>query len=290
MFNNYSPKTRWISLNNNRDKVEVFIRWYPSSLRRIIIKSYLNLMRWIHFSSNMEGRGRFVPRRYYSAPWDFGSCWHGAFIKGDRSLQISARPACQRIWRVWKTDSRIAAKSWQVFFYQHGGICKAACNLLCKCPSWRKRSIHPVPRSRYSWNHFVRLHSLFPAQLPGRNGKNSVRNCWRLWRTTCTSSRQFYLYINSKVMLSRNVNKRLVYILNWAGYFVKYDILSAYVTHYWLAIVLNEYDIKSVTRKIRNMQNFGNFQISGPRIVSRNPDRTLTLIVCTNITIVNTLF
>ena len=37
LFNNYSPKARWILVSKNRDEVEIFIHQYSSSLRWIIV-------------------------------------------------------------------------------------------------------------------------------------------------------------------------------------------------------------------------------------------------------------
>ena len=37
LFNNYSPKARWILVNKNRDEVDVFIHRYSSNLRWIIV-------------------------------------------------------------------------------------------------------------------------------------------------------------------------------------------------------------------------------------------------------------
>jgi hypothetical protein len=41
-------------------------------------------------------------------------------------------------------------------------------------------------------------------------------------------------------------------------YFVKYDVLSEYLTPFWFAMLLNEYEIEFMFRKIRNIRNLGN--------------------------------
>ena len=56
----------------------------------------------------------------------------------------------------------------------------------------------------------------------------------------------------------RNVHEML--------YFLKYDVLSEYLTLFWFAMLLNEYEIEFMFRKIRNIRNLGNFHIRGPRI------------------------
>jgi hypothetical protein len=56
---------------------------------------------------------------------------------------------------------------------------------------------------------------------------------------------------------SRYVNKRFVYILNCC-IFLKYDVLSEYLTPFWFAVLLHEYEIEFMFRKIRNIRNLGN--------------------------------
>jgi hypothetical protein len=58
------------------------------------------------------------------------------------------------------------------------------------------------------------------------------------------------------------VNKRFVYILNCC-IFLKYDVLSEYLTQFWFAVLLNEYEIEFMFRKIRNIRNLGNVHIRG---------------------------
>ena len=55
-------------------------------------------------------------------------------------------------------------------------------------------------------------------------------------------------------------------------YFLKYDVLSEYLTLFWFAMLLNEYEIEFMFRKIRNIRNLGNFHIRGPRIVMNRTD------------------
>ena len=45
-------------------------------------------------------------------------------------------------------------------------------------------------------------------------------------------------------------------------YFLKYDVLSEYLTLFWFAMLLNEYEIEFMFRKIRNIRNLGNFHIA----------------------------
>ena len=47
-------------------------------------------------------------------------------------------------------------------------------------------------------------------------------------------------------------------------YFFKYDVLSEYLTPFWFAMLLNEYEIEFMFRKIRNIRNLGNVHIRGP--------------------------
>jgi hypothetical protein len=47
-------------------------------------------------------------------------------------------------------------------------------------------------------------------------------------------------------------------------YFFNYDVLSEYLTPFWFAMLLNEYEIEFMFRKIRNL---GNVHIRGPHIV-----------------------
>ena len=44
-------------------------------------------------------------------------------------------------------------------------------------------------------------------------------------------------------------------------YFLKYDVLSEYLTLFWFAMLLNEYEIEFMFRKIRNIRNLGNVHI-----------------------------
>ena len=46
-------------------------------------------------------------------------------------------------------------------------------------------------------------------------------------------------------------------------YFLKYDVLSEYLTLFWFAMLLNEYEIEFMFRKIRNIRNLGNVYIRG---------------------------
>jgi hypothetical protein len=46
-------------------------------------------------------------------------------------------------------------------------------------------------------------------------------------------------------------------------YFLKYDVLSEYLTPFWFAMLLNEYEIESMFRKIRNIRNLGNVYMRG---------------------------
>jgi hypothetical protein len=50
-------------------------------------------------------------------------------------------------------------------------------------------------------------------------------------------------------------------------YFFKYDALSEYLTPFWFAMLLNEYEIEFMFRKIRNIRNLGNVLNRGPHIV-----------------------
>ena len=52
-------------------------------------------------------------------------------------------------------------------------------------------------------------------------------------------------------------------------YFFKYDVLSEYLTPFWFAMLLNEYEIEFMFRKIRNL---GNVHIRGPHIVMSRID------------------
>ena len=53
-------------------------------------------------------------------------------------------------------------------------------------------------------------------------------------------------------------------------YFLKYDVLSEYLTLFWFSMLLTEYEIEFMFRKIRNIRNLGNFHIRGPRIYEQN--------------------
>ena len=44
-------------------------------------------------------------------------------------------------------------------------------------------------------------------------------------------------------------------------YFLKYDVLSEYLLPFWFAMLLNEYEIEFMFRKIRNIRNLGNVYI-----------------------------
>ena len=77
-----------------------------------------------------------------------------------------------------------------------------------------------------------------------------------------------------KRLFCRNVIKCFVYILN-SSYFLKYDKISAYPTHYWFSI--HEYELESGSKKIRNMRNLSNFQICGPRIDMSRTDKQIRL-------------
>jgi hypothetical protein len=54
--------------------------------------------------------------------------------------------------------------------------------------------------------------------------------------------------------------------------FFKYDVLSEYLTPFWFAMLLNEYEIEFMFRKIRNIRNLGNVYIRGPHIVMSRTD------------------
>ena len=54
--------------------------------------------------------------------------------------------------------------------------------------------------------------------------------------------------------------------------FLKYDVLSEYLTPFWFAMLLNEYEIEFMFRKIRNIRNLGNVHIRGPHIVMSRTD------------------
>ena len=43
--------------------------------------------------------------------------------------------------------------------------------------------------------------------------------------------------------------------------FLKYDVMSEYITPFWFAMLLNEYEIEFMFRKIRNIRNLGNVYI-----------------------------
>jgi hypothetical protein len=55
-------------------------------------------------------------------------------------------------------------------------------------------------------------------------------------------------------------------------YFLKYDVLSEYLTPFWFAMLLNEYEIEFMLRKVRNIRNLGNVHIRGPHIVMSRTD------------------
>ena len=67
---------------------------------------------------------------------------------------------------------------------------------------------------------------------------------------------------NLKWMSTPYVNKQFVYILNCC-IFLKYDVLSEYLTLFWFAMLLNEYEIEFMFRIIRNIRNLGNVYIRG---------------------------
>jgi hypothetical protein len=46
-------------------------------------------------------------------------------------------------------------------------------------------------------------------------------------------------------------------------YFQKYDVLSEYLAPFWFAMILNEYEIEFIFRKIRSIRNLGNVYIQG---------------------------
>ena len=55
--------------------------------------------------------------------------------------------------------------------------------------------------------------------------------------------------------------------------FFKYDVPSEYLTPFWFAMLLNEYEIEFMFRKIRNIRNLGNvYIIEGPHIVMSRTD------------------
>jgi hypothetical protein len=55
-------------------------------------------------------------------------------------------------------------------------------------------------------------------------------------------------------------------------YFLKYDVPSEYLTPFWFAMLLNEYEIEFMFRKIRNIRNLGNVYMRGPHIVMSRTD------------------
>jgi hypothetical protein len=52
-------------------------------------------------------------------------------------------------------------------------------------------------------------------------------------------------------------------------YFLKYDVLSEYLTPFWFAMLLNEYEIEFMFSIFRNL---GNVHIRGPHIVMSRTD------------------
>ena len=59
--------------------------------------------------------------------------------------------------------------------------------------------------------------------------------------------------------------------------FFIYDVLSEYLTAFWFAMLLNEYEIEFMFRKIRNIRNLGNVYIRGSSHCyeqNRCPERT----------------
>ena len=51
---------------------------------------------------------------------------------------------------------------------------------------------------------------------------------------------------------------------------LRYQEHSEYFTLFWLAIILNEYDLEFMFRKKRNMQNLSNFKLNSlPIVMSR---------------------
>ena len=49
-------------------------------------------------------------------------------------------------------------------------------------------------------------------------------------------------------------------------------MLPEYLTPFWFAMLLNEYEIEFMFRKIRNILNLGNVHIRGPHIVMSRTD------------------
>jgi hypothetical protein len=45
-----------------------------------------------------------------------------------------------------------------------------------------------------------------------------------------------------------------------------------YLTPFWFAMLLNEYEIEFMFKKIRNIRNLGNVHIRGPHIVMSRTD------------------
>jgi hypothetical protein len=64
--------------------------------------------------------------------------------------------------------------------------------------------------------------------------------------------------------------KSVCYILNCCIFLN--DVLSEYLTPFWFVLLLNEYEIEFMFRKIWNIRNLGNVYIRGPHIVMSRTD------------------
>ena len=75
------------------------------------------------------------------------------------------------------------------------------------------------------------------------------------------------------LLLKRKSSPKQTVCLHFALlYFLKYDVLSEYLTPFWFAMLLNEYEIEFMFRKIRNIRNVSNVHIRGPHIVMSRTD------------------
>jgi hypothetical protein len=80
----------------------------------------------------------------------------------------------------------------------------------------------------------------------------------------CGSGEIQYLRSLSNIKVEvKSVCKQTVCLHFALLYFLKYDVLSEYLTPFWFAMLLNEYEIKFMFRKIRNIRNLGNVYIRG---------------------------
>jgi hypothetical protein len=83
---------------------------------------------------------------------------------------------------------------------------------------------------------------------------------------------KLYIFYTKKLISNFDVDCPTVCLHFELLYFLKYDVWSEYLTPFWFAMLLSEYEIEFMFRKIRNIRNLGNIHIRGPHIVMSRTD------------------